>query len=143
MKKTNELVELCDQIKEELKKKGRDHLYLYLNDLIDDKMDEDEMYEFDEGDYYETGADCDTRIASAECGGYSDEYQLDGLYIDEDDTLMFYTSEWNEDENGRECGDSYEEDLDDVLNGTWSEDGFWLDNVLEYCLNYIKSLENK
>ena len=120
------IVELCDQIKRKLVEQGREHLILRkaaTNDAFEKSDIDIECRDFDdeEDTYNDWGMDCETRLISYDCGGYSRTLQMDGIAI-EDDVLKFYLTEVEMSCEGDEDIDTYYEDIEGLLD----EECWWM-----------------
>ena len=144
MEKTKELVELCTQIKTKLEEQGREHLIVRANGHIDEIDVDIEDCEFDDEEdiYNDWGLDAETRLVSFDCGGYSRDLRLDGLFV-EDGVLKFHLTEAEVSCDGGNEIEAYGKDLDGLLeDGCWwlGENpavGFRPEDVLKFYLNLL------
>ena len=140
----SKLIGLCNRIRANLIEKGKSHYLVKIASTNKDFEDVDDDVRDKLSDvYYSDGLDCDTRLVSYDCGGYSRTLQLDGVVV-ENDSLYLYLTEVEMSSNGDEDIDTYKEDLDGLLDercwwmaGGNAEVEFCPDEVLEFYANEI------
>ena len=106
---------LCEKIKKELDKQGKQSFIMYAaktnKKVKKSDIDEDEYID----NYY---VDC--RLALFDAGNYSRIVSVDGVLV-EDGNLKFYLSLYHCDDNGDDYQESWKEDLNGMLNGWWKK----------------------
>ena len=130
--------ELCERIKEELVKQGKDSFILYVaetNDMVSES-------DLPEDLYWDIDAHGQSQLAGFETGSYYRAIGVDGLYIEED-KLKFYLSEYNVDENGDAYQATWQDDFENLMKGWWSKsEDFRPEEVLEYYLQVMDDIAN-
>lgn len=135
---------VCDKIKEELVKQGKDGFILQSDD---DEYNENMEDLVDSKDYYyDELLNHDCLLCRINCADYAREYaremRLYRVFI-EDDELKFYLREFTESDIGYMEGDSFEINFDGLMNGWWIrwEDQYDTgDHVPEHALSVYLEL---
>ena len=141
---TDKVYELCDKIKQLMEEQSRTQLILksadiYRDSLDDDDDDDDVNYEedIDEDIYCDYSMDCETRLVSYDCGGYSRALQLGGVVI-EDDEMFLYLIEVEMSNKGNDDRECYVESIKDFMN---ERNWWWSNNMPEVMFRPIEALE--